>query len=334
MAGQDRRVTLYAERDRIHEDDPRVEITSGNPRIRVVPESEIVTRRKGSRFQAIPVTLSCPVAGETATITARAMPVNVDEPVLEATLMVTEVAEPQQILPPADLEFRPARYSGKPNVENQLVLLANLDAFPGMPNIKLRIVDREGAVTIGTDRSEKLEIKVQKEWLIPGSNVAKVVVPYWGTAWGAKAEIEAKAKRADGKLALTKCKVDFREQRGANQYENIYYDALDRPILGEVAGKNIHVNSEPALHRKLFGESQDTFNQALLENSIAQMRVAGILCDAVVYAVASTKYRTGGEKGLDLSQDPVTGLRVFVEAKRYELEPKIVRAFLKEAATQ
>jgi hypothetical protein len=214
------------------------------------------------------------------------------------------------------------------------VLLVNLGAFPGFPSVKFRIVNKEGAVSIGTQRTEKLEIKVEKNWLMPGGSVAKVVVPYWGTAWGARAEIEAKAKRADGKHAFAKCKVGFREERGPDQYENIYYDALDRPILGEVAGKNIHVNSEPPLHRQLFGDSQETFDQALEGDPIAQMRVAAIVSDAVVYSVASTKYHAGGEKGLDLGSDPVTGLRAFVEAKRYELEPKMVRVFVKESAGQ
>jgi hypothetical protein len=258
----------------------------------------------------------------------------VGEEVLETTLEVTDVVEPQQTLPPEDLEFRPARYNGKPNVENQLVLLVNLSAFTGLPAVKFRIVTKEGAVGIGAERSEKIEVKVQKDWVMPGESVAKAVIPYFGTAWGAKAEIEAKAKRADGKHAFAKCKVRFREQQGPDQYENIYYDALDRPILGEVAGRNIHVNSEAPLHRRLFGDSQESFDEALEADPIAQMRVAAIVSDAVVYAVASTKYHTGGEKGLDLGPDPVTGLRAFVEAKRYELEPKMVRAFLKESPGQ
>jgi len=328
IAGRDRRLSLYAERNLIHEDLNVVEITSSNPRVRVVPESQVVTRRKGSRFQAISLTLSCPVSGETATITATAM--SVDEQVLEANLMVTEVAEPQQTLPPADLEFRPARYNGKPNVENQLVLLVNLDAFPGMPNIKLRIVDREGAVTIGTDRSEKVEIKVQREWLMPGANVAKVVVPYWGTAWGAKAEIEAKAKKADGRLALARCKVDFREQPGANQYKDFEYTSMGRHVLGEAAGEYIYVNSDPPLHQKLFGGSRETFDRALESDPIAQMRIAAIVTDAVVYSVASKLYQKGGENAPTIGTEPITDVRVFVEAKRYELDSKIVRAFVKE----
>jgi hypothetical protein len=260
---------------------------------------------------------------------------SVDEQVLEANLTVTEVSEPQQISVPVDLEFRPARYNDKPNVENQIVLLVNLDAFPGMPVIKLRIVTREGAVCIGSEKAEKLEIKVQKDCLIPGSRVAKVVIPYWGTAWGAKATIEAKAKRTGGKSALATCKIDFREQKGPDQYEDLIYDAIERPILGEAAGKYIYVNSKPPVHRKLFGESQETFERALDEDSIAQMRVASIVSDAVVYAVASKKYMKGGEKGLTIDdQDPITAVREFVEAKRCELDSKIVRAFLKESAGQ
>jgi hypothetical protein len=64
------------------------------------------------------------------------------------------------------------------------------------------------------------------------------------------------------------------------------------------------------------------------------MRVASIVSDAVVYAVASKKYMKGGEKGLTIDpQDPITGVREFVEAKRSKLDSKIVRAFVKESAT-
>ncbi len=235
---------------------------------------------------------------------------------------------------PTDIEFRPARYNGKPNVENQLVLLVNLDAFPGLPTVKLRIATKEGAVSIGTDRSEKVEIKVQKDWLMPESNVAKLVLPYWATGWGAKAEIEAKAKRTDGKLAFARCKVDFRQQQGPNQYDDFEYMSIGRKILGEAAGKYIYVNSDPPLHRKLFGDSKETFDRALESDPVAQMRIAAIVTDAVVYAVASKKYQKGGEKGLPIGNEPITDVRAFVEAKRYELDSKIVRAFLKENLSQ
>jgi hypothetical protein len=254
-----------------------------------------------------------------------------DEAVLTTTLAVTDVAEPPQIAVPADLEFRPARCNGKPSVENQLVLLVNLDAFPGMPVVKFRMLLREGAVTIGAERVEKLEVKVLKGWIMPGTNIAKVVIPYWATGWGARATVEAKAKRTDGQWGSAECKIDFREHRGPDQYEDIVYDAIERPILGEAAGKYIYVNSKPLLHRKLFGDTQETFDRSLEQASVAQMRVASIVSDAVVYAVASTKYMKGGEKGLTIdNNDPITAVREFVEAKRYELDSKIVRAFLTE----
>jgi hypothetical protein len=329
VAGQDRRVTLYAERDLIHSNLNDVEITSSNQRVRVVPESEKVTRRKGSRFQAISITVSCPVKNEAATITARA--ISVDEQVLEATLEVTDVIELPQIPTLLDLEFRPVRYNGKPNIENQTVLLVNLEAFPGMPVIKFRILSSEGLVTVGPDRSQKFEVKAQREWIMQGSNIAKVVVPYWATAWGAKAEIEAKAKKTDGKLAVAKCKVDFREPSGSDKYEDFEYTSIGRQVLGEAAGKYIYVNSDPLVHQKLFGDSKETFEKALEADPVAQMRVAAIVADAVVYDVATKKYFTGGEKGLTISeQDPITAVREFVEAKRYELDSRIVRAFLKE----
>ena len=88
------------------------------------------------------------------------------------------------------------------------------------------------------------------------------------------------------------------------------------------------------VHRSLFGDSQETFERALEVDPIAQMRMASIVTDAVVYDVASKKYHKGGEKGLTIGNEPITEVREFVEAKRYELDSKIVRAFLKESTTQ
>ena len=328
VAGEERRVMLYAQRAAIHPELNVVEISSDNPKVRVSPDSEAVRQRKGSEFQPIAVTLSCPIAGEKAVVTATAM--SAREDLISETLEVVEVAEAQEISPPADVEFRPAHYNGRPNVENHAVLLVNLVAFPGMPVVRFRVGAHEGAVSLGTDRLESLEIKVHRDLVMKGTRVARILLPYWATAWGAKATIEAKAKRADGRNALSACKVDFREQSGKSQYEDILYEPLDHLVLGEAALRYIFVNSKPPLHRELFGNTQESFNKALEENPIGQMRVASIVTDAVVYDVASKKYHKGGDKGLTIGIDPITEVRAFVEAKRYELDSKIAKAFLKD----
>lgn len=329
VAGEERRVTLYVQRDAIHPELNVVEISADNPKIRVSPDSEVVRPRKGSEFQAISVSLACPIAGEKATVNATAF--SAKEEVLSEALEVT-VIESQESVPPADIEFRPAHYYGRPSAENHLVLLVNLDAFPGMPLVKFRIASREGAVFLGADRLERVEVKVERDQVIKGSRIAKILLPYWATAWGAKATIEAKAKRGDGRYALATCKADFREHSGKNQYDDIVYEPLDRPVLGEAALQFIYVNSKPPLHRILFGETQESFDRALEANPVGQMRVASIVTDAVVYDVASKKYRKGGEKGLTIGSEPISDVRSFVEAKRYELDSKIARAFLKDIA--
>jgi hypothetical protein len=329
IAGDERRVTLYAQRAMIHPDLNVVEIGSSNPKVLVIPDSEAVRQRKGSEFQPIALTLSCPLAGEKATVTATAM--SIKEEVIVEKLEV-KVDEAQEILPPVDIEFRPAHYNGRPSVENHAVLLLNLDAFPGLPLVKFRVGTHEGAVSLGSDRLETLEIKVQRDFVIKGTRLAKTLLPYWATAWGSKATLEAKAKRSDGKTAVAVCKVDFREQSGKKQYEDILYEPLDRPVLGEAALRYIYVNSRPAFHRDLFGTTQETFDKALEESPIGQMRVASIVTDAVVYDVASKKYHKGGEKGLTIGNEPISEVRAFVEAKRYELDSKIARAFIKSVA--
>ncbi len=92
VAGSERRVTLYAERDAIHPDLNVVELNSSNPKVHISPTSDTVTRRSGSRFQSILVTLTCPVTGETATISAIA--IGAEEQELTATLTVAEVTDP------------------------------------------------------------------------------------------------------------------------------------------------------------------------------------------------------------------------------------------------
>jgi len=329
-AGEERRVTLYAQRAEIHPELNVVEISSDNPRVRVSPDSEAVRRRKGSEFQTITVALSCPVAGEKATVIAAAM--SVKEEVISETLEVVGVSEAEEISPPTDIEFRPAHYNGRPNAENHAVSLVNLDAFPGMPSVRFRVGVHEGAVSLGMDRVEGLDIKVHRDSVMKGTRLARIVLPYWATAWGAKATIEARAKRSDGKTAFATCKVDFREQSGGKQYEDILYEPLDRPVLGEAAPRYIYVNSRPSFHRELFGNTQESFDKALEENPIGQMRVASIVTDAVVYDVASKKYHKGGDKGLTIGNEPISEVRAFVEAKRYELDSKIAKAFIKDVA--
>src|SRR6266508_1956618 len=150
VAGEERRVTLYAERAAIHPELNVVEISSSNPKVRVRPDSEVVRQRKGSEFQPIGVVLSCPIAGEKATVTATA--ISSKEDVISEILEVVEVAEAQEIAPPTDIEFRPAHYNGRPSVENHVVLFVNLDAFPGMPVVRFRVGVHEGAVSLGADR--------------------------------------------------------------------------------------------------------------------------------------------------------------------------------------
>ena len=103
-------------------------------------------------------------------------------------------------------------------------------------------------------------------------------------------------------------------------------------VLGDVAGDKIYINSGYPLHRQIFGDTQDDFQQSLESDPRAQIRAVSVLVETAVFHTATTKYLAGGKKGLDINQDdPIGSLRPFLDESKMKLEPKLYQALVRSA---
>lgn len=304
---------------------------SSNPEIKVEPDSEMAKPLKGKKHQRVDIQVTCSVKGQKGTITA--LTVLRDGEEYQAELQIIGVDDPPIFVPPDDIEFTASHFSGQPNRQNKATLLVNLDAFSGMPEITFYVESSLGNVMLGEDGVDRLRIKVSKDMVMTGRNVARVNVPFKGTGWGQHAILCAKTKRRDGEVVHAKCRVRFERPLGRDKFSNFHYEDLQRKVLGDVAGDKLYINAGYGFHRQIFGETEDDFNKQLESNSIAQMRAASVLVDTVVHHAATVKLNLGGQKGLHIDQDdPIGSFRTYFDENRMKLEQAVYRALAPDVA--
>lgn len=324
-AGVARRVSVYVNLEKV-KDGEIILLESDRAEIKTEPESSLVDAKKGQVLQRIPVVITCDTKGLKGTVTALSL--DKDGREIRAELRIQSVDDPPVFEPPEDIGFTQLRFSGDPNRSNRAVLLVNLDAFSGMPEVTLSLEDIEGNVSLVVDGQRSLLLKVTPEDLMKGYRVARLLVPFRATGWGQNAVLRARAKRADEKFATAKCKLLF-EHAGHEKFSNFHYEDLDRAVLGDVAGDKIYVNAGYSLHRKIFGTTEEDFNRSLEVDPIAQARAVSVLVDTAVFHTATTRHREGGKKGLQINpDDPISSLRVYLDESRFKLEPKVHQALV------
>lgn len=328
FSGVPKRVGVYVNLDKVNEGEI-VLLENDNSDIKIEPDSGLVGKKKAKPFQRIDVTITCDLKGQKGTLTALSLDKSGNE--IRANLRILGVDDPPVLEPPEDIEFTAFRYTGDPNrPSNNAALLVNLKAFTGYPEITFWLEETVGSVSLGSGIS-RLEIKLTPEHRIAGGDVARVPVPFRATGWGQRAVLCAKAKRSDGKLAHAKCKLRFEHQNGDQKFSNFHYEDLDRAVMGDVAGDKLYINSGYALHRQIFGETEDDFNSRLETDLIAQVRAAAVLVETTVYHTATTRWQAGGKKGLHIdSDDPIGTLRPYLDESRIKLEPRLFRALAPE----
>jgi hypothetical protein len=297
---------------------------SDNSEIKVEPDSEMVRHRKGHKFQRIGLKMTCNIKGQTGTITA--LTVAKDGRAVQSTLKVLGVDDPPIIQPPEDIEFSASHFSGYPNRLNTAILIVNLNAFTGLPELTFMLEEKLGSVGLGDEALKRLQIKVTRD-LVSENNLARVPVSFKGTGWGQRALLSAKAKRKDGKVAYAKCRLRFERPKGKDKFSDFVYDDLRRNVLGDVAENIIYINAGYSPHREIFGITLEDFNRNMESNPIAQMRAAFVLVETVVHHAASTNYGEGGNKGWQIEPtDPVTSFRTYLDERRMKLEPSVLKA--------
>jgi hypothetical protein len=256
---------------------------------------------------------------------------------IRGELRILGVDDPPVFVAPEDIAFTAFRFSGDPNrSNNNAVLLVNLTVFTGMPEINFWLEEIAGRVSLGGEGEiDRVNIKVTPEHLIEGYNVARVLVPFRATGWGQRAVLRAKAKRTDGRTAHAKCKLKFEHQPGDQKFSNFHYEDLGRAVLGDVAGDKLYVNAGYALHRQIFGDTEDDFNESLESDPIAQIRAASVLVETAVFHTATTKHQAGGKKGLHIDpDDPVGSLRPYLDESKMKLEPRVFHALASNTSSK
>lgn len=319
--GMPRHITLYVDLGKVKKGEI-VLFETDNAQLTVNPDAYAVRGREGQTHDHIDVVVQSGTKDTTGTITAFTL--DKDGKELRATAKVIGVVDPPIPQPPDDIAFSAHVYSGQPNRENNAFLLVNMKAFTGMPEISFSIEKRVGSVHFDTEQTERMKVKVTKDHIT--DDLARIPIAFYGTGWGQHAEVVAKTKTTKGDTCYAKTKLKF-ERIGSEKFSNFHYEDLQRPVLGDVAGDKLYINAGYPLHQEIFGPNEDTFNEALETDSVAQVRAAGVLVEAAVYYTATKKYIDGGAKGLSIdADDPIGSMRKYLEESRMKLEPQIIKA--------
>jgi hypothetical protein len=325
--GVTRRISVYVNYNKVN-DGEIVLFESDREELKIEPDSSVVNFSNKRSHQRIYVTVTCDVKGLTGKITALSLDKNGKE--LRAELQILGVDDSPVFEAPEDIAFAAPRYSGDPNRAcNNASLLVNLDCFNGMPTVTFILEDIVGKVTLSEER-ERLDVRVTQANVMAGRNVARLVVSFGATGWGQHAVLRARAKRSDGGIAEAKCKLKFEKMQGDQKFSDFLYEDLERPVLGDVAGDKLYVNSGYPLHRQIFGTTEDEFHKSLETDAKAQIRAVSVLVETAVFHTATTKHQAGGRKGLYIdSDDPIGSLRPYLDESKMKLEPKIYQALVK-----
>jgi len=300
---------------------------SSNPEIKVQPDTTTVEQGKDGIF-AVPVTTTCNLKNQTGEITATTL--DKAQRSVSATIHIVDVQEPPVTYIPEFIEFGSQRYAGDPNRDNKVILLLNMKAFSGKPEVTFKLEKIKGDVTF-KDGTIELKVRVRDEDLSEDGKLARLVVTYRGTGWGQSASLHASAKLQTGTPCTAECKITIVQQKETDKFSKIWYENLRNPTLGDVISDALYINAWLPLHKEIFGETQEEFDEQLESNPIAQMRAASVLAEIVVYHTAQVRYREGGKRGLHLDTDPITSLRTYLDASRKDLERQIIRKLAPEA---
>ncbi|MHB1220289.1 MAG: hypothetical protein ACYC1L_19050 [Alphaproteobacteria bacterium] len=324
--GVPRRVSLFVRNDHVN-DGEIVLFESSRADIKVEPDSSVVQVSKKQTHQRIKVVITCDVKGVDGKIIALSLDKSGRE--IRDELRILGVSEVPIFELPDDIKFTAFRYSGDPNrPRNNATLLVNLDKFTGKPTVNFWLDDIVGDVTLADD-AVRTEVKVETAHIIAGYNVARLVISFSGTGWGQNATLRARATCADSTIAEAKCKLKF-EREGNDKFNDFIYEDLERPVLGEVAGDKLYVNSGYPLHREIFGRTEEDFHRSLEIDPKAQTRAVSVLVETAVYHTATTKHHAGGKKGLHIDpDDPIGSLRPYLDESKMKLEPRIYKALVK-----
>jgi hypothetical protein len=164
-----------------------------------------------------------------------------------------------------------------------LVLYVNTGVIPIGHWIRVRLLKPIGDVLLIDDkgaRCDQVDTKLSPSHQIPGQKVARVLIPWNGTAWNQRAAIEATTKvGAEMIFAEAKIRLDEPDPNEGGFFKEVKYEPLDGELPSKYAAGTISVNTKDPLNRELFGEEQPDFDRNILRSPVAQQRLASLLIE-------------------------------------------------------
>jgi len=292
-AGRPKHVLLLVRED-IAKDHGEV-CASGTEGITVQPDTDNIDKetcpRKShpewrSRYLSFRFAVSSEVVGQKGSVTAL-VDATGEPSILEAKLEIQDVLTEPEIVVPETMEFRPLLSLGRPGRRNNLVLYVNTAIIALGQVIRIRIVNPVGDVmlldSIG-ERFNEVDVEFSQPHLVHGQGVARILVPWNGTAWNQHATIEAKAEIAGNLItAAAEIRLDEPDPKEGGFFKKVEYVELDEKAPSQYAAGTISVNTQDPLNHLVFGENQTEFDRHLLNEPLAQQRLASLLLEEAAF---------------------------------------------------
>lgn len=255
-----------------------------------------------------------------------------DGELLEASLSIEKVVEEPTVEVPETLEFRPPVSLGRPGRRNNLVLFINTDVVSLGHYIRVQIIKKAGSISLldGThEKVESVDFKLGVQHMLPDQPVARVLIPWQGTAWNQYANVEASVKVGGGSalIARGKARLSEPEENDGGFFKNVEYMELDDKVPSLYAAGTITVNSLDQLNREVFGADKKEFDVKVASEPMAQQRLAGLLLDEVAFR-ALEQLRIDNELHLPQNKE-VTSIHRKLDTYKFDLARSVFRALVK-----
>jgi hypothetical protein len=179
------------------------------------------------------------------------------------------------------------------------------------------------------EKCDEIDIKLGIQHQLPEQSVARILVPWRGTAWNQYGSVEASVKVGGPKpiLATAKVKLSEPDDPGGGFFKDAKYTELDGNVPSSFAAGTITVNSRDPLNHDIFGADQKQFDQQVASDSIAQQRLAGLLLDEVAFR-ALEQLRIDNQLHLPQNKE-VSSIHQKLDMYKFELARSVFRVLVK-----
>lgn len=324
--GRPRIVRVYLRKD-VANRNGNIVYESSNSKIELAPLSHRISDGKEDRDYLIyQLSLKCDALHESGKITVLA---DGSKEILEANLDVIDVIAESNVVAPEEMEFRPKESKGQPHRTNNIVLYVNSSTIPVGRKIKLTVEKSTGQIGLleeGKEIVDGISVTFQREHIISGTNVGRILIPWRGTGWGQAARILAETKKPDGSLAHAVAKIVVEQPDDSGGFiKDVKYQELRSEKCSDLVDGIIYINSHHYLNSVVFGAEHE-YAGRIDRDRTAQYRLATLVVEQSVFRLAEEDYTRN--KLPIINRAPVTSIREYVDQKTHKIAPQIIRVLM------